>query len=160
MATFRPLSTNERAESPGYTHICVVTSEDLTQATVATAQTITVSTFLTGDQMMRVAWRLRAPFQVTTDAAFNTCTVSVGDTALVTTHLAAAETNLNGSFVTWRTGNTVVLYTANDILTVTFNSMAAKALSNINRGELHLLFGISRLKAISDGQALPKYNKP
>jgi hypothetical protein len=160
MAAFRTLSTNERAESPGYTNICVVTSEDLTSATVTTVQTITVATFNAGDQMMRVAWRLRAPFQNTADATNNTTLISVGDTAAVTTHLTTAETNLNGAFVTWRTGNTLVLYTANDILTVSFTPKTATAPSVINRGELHILFGISRLKAISDGVASPRYNKP
>jgi len=157
---FRSLSTNERAEAPGYTHLCEVTADDLTQATVATAQTITVSTFNAGDQMIRVFWYLKKSFQNTADAAFNTTTVSVGDTALVTTHLAAAETNTNGSFVTYRTGNTLVLYTAADILTVTFNAMAAKALSSINRGDLVLLFGRSRLKELGDSIASPRYAKP
>jgi hypothetical protein len=158
--TFRALSTNERAEAPGYTHIAEVTAEDLTNATLAAAQTITLAPLRAGDQMIRVFWYLKRPFENTADAAFNTTTVSVGDTALVTTHLAAAEANVNGTEIIYRTGNTTVLYTAADILTVTFNSMAAKALASINRGDLVLLFGISRLKELGDSLASPRYAKP
>jgi hypothetical protein len=157
---FRALSTNERAEAPGYTHICEITADDLTQVTVAAAQTITVSTFNAGDQMIRVFWYLKRPFENTADAAFNATTVSVGDTAAVTTHLVAAEANLNGTEIIYRTGNTTVLYTAADILTVTFNSMAAKALVNLNRGDLVLLFGRSRLRELGDSLASPRYTKP
>jgi hypothetical protein len=157
---FRSLSTNERAEAPGYTHICELTADDLTQVTVAAAQTITVAPFSAGDQMMRVFWYLKRPFENTADAAFNTTTVSVGDTAAVTTHLVAAEANINGTEIIYRTGNTTVLYTTADILTVTFNSMAAKALVNINRGDLILLFGRSRLKELGDSIAVPRYAKP
>jgi len=35
----RPLTTNERAELPGFTHVIVITANDLTQATANTAQT-------------------------------------------------------------------------------------------------------------------------
>jgi hypothetical protein len=84
----------------------------------------------------------------------------VGDTALVTTHLAAAEANINGTEIIYRTGNTTVLYTAADILTVTFLPVtAAKNCLSLNRGDLILLFGISRLKEIGDGVAAPRYAK-
>jgi hypothetical protein len=146
----RTLSTNERAEAPGYTHVAIITADDLTQATANTAQTITLLALKAGDQIMRVLWHLIRAFENTADAAFNSDTVSVGDTAAVTTHLAAAEANVNGTEIIYRTGNTVVLYTAADILTVTFNSMAAKSLVNLNRGELRLFFALARVKNVSD----------
>jgi hypothetical protein len=149
----RPLTTNERAETPGFTMVAVLTADDLTQATLAALQTITICALQTGDVIQRVAWYLRIPFQNTLDVGFNTTTVSVGDTAAVTTHLTAAEANINLTEIIWRIGNTPVLYVAPDILTVTFNSMAAKALVNINRGELHLFFALSRLKFVSDAMA-------
>jgi hypothetical protein len=160
MATFRPLSLNEEAMAPGFSHIGIITTEDLTQATVAAAQTITLAPINAGDVVLRVFWRLRAPFQQTTDATFNSDTISVGDSASITTYLTAAEANLNGAYVTYRFSGTAVLYTANDNILVTVNSMAAKALVNLNRGELHLFFGLARLKGISDSAPLPKYNKP
>lgn len=154
---FRTLTTNERAEMLGFSHVGVVTADDLTQATAAAAQTLQFAALAPGDQILRVAWYLKTPFQNTADAAFNATTVSVGDVAAVTTHLAAAETNVNGTEIIWRAGNTAVLYTAVDKFAVTFNSMAAKALASLNRGELHIYAAISRLKAVSDaiGAASP-----
>lgn len=153
---FRPLSTNERAETPGFTHIGIITADDLTQATANTLQTLTLATIAAGDQIQRVKWYLRVPFQNTADAAFNSDTISVGDTAAVTTHLSAAEANLNGTEIIWRTGNTTVGYTAADVLTVTINSMAAKSLVDINRGELILLISLCRptfvINAIASSQ--------
>ena len=156
---FRGLSLNEAGLS-GFTHIGIVTTEDLTQSTLAAAQTLTLAPINAGDEILRVFWRLRAPFQVTTDTGFNSDTISVGDSASITTYLTAAEANLNGAYVTYRASNTAVLYTANDNILVTVNSMAGKALVNLNRGELHLFFGIARIKAVSDSVPLPKYNKP
>jgi hypothetical protein len=155
----RPLTTNERAETPGYTHVAVITADDLTQATANTAQTITLFALKVGDIVKRIGWYLRVPFQNTADAAFNSDTVSVGDTAAVTTHLAAAEANLNGTEIIWRTGVVNVLYTAADILTVTFNSMAAKSLLNLNRGELILFISLERMKDVADAMASTQISK-
>ena len=157
---FRTLSTNEKAEAPGYSHIAEITADDLTQSTVTTVQTITLTAIRAGDQMMRVFWYLKRPLENTADVANNTTTVSVGDNAAVTTHLVAAEANLNGTEIIYRTGNTTVLYTASDILTVTFTPKTGTALSVINRGDLILLFGISRLKELGDALAVPRYAKP
>lgn len=150
----RVLTTNERAESPGYTHVLVITADDLTVTTVATLQTLTVCPLNAGDQIMRVAWHLRRAFENTADAAYAVQTVSVGDDAGVATHLAAGEVNINGTELIWRTGNTVVLYTAGSNLTVTFTAPAAgKAVASLNRGELLIYFALSRLKFISDAIA-------
>ena|SRR5439155_14152665 len=150
---FRPLSTNERAETPGYTHVGIITADDLTQATANTLQTITFTALRAGDAVLGVFWYLKTPFRNTADAAFNSDTISLGDTAAVTTHLTAAEANANGTFVTFRLGTTGVLYTAADILTVTINSMAAKSLVNINRGELLVFYRLSRVKDSGDALA-------
>jgi hypothetical protein len=154
---FRTLTTNERAESCGFTHVGVVTADDLTQTTVTIAQLITFCALVAGDQVVRVAWYLKKAFQNTADAADNATTASVGDTAAVGTHLAPAIINVNGAIVIWRAGNTAVLYTAGDKLTVNFIPTTGKALSALNRGELHVYFALSRLKNISDaiGPASP-----
>jgi hypothetical protein len=149
----KPLTTNERAETPGFTHVAIITADDLKQATANTAQTITLFALAAGDVVKRIGWYLRVPFQNTADAAFNTTTASVGDTAAVTTHLAAAETNLNGTEIIWRTGVVNVLYTAADIFTITFNAMAAKSLVNLNRGELILFVSLERMKYVADAVA-------
>jgi len=141
---FRPLTTNERAETPGFTHVAIVTADDLTTSTANTTQTITLATLQAGDQVQRVKWYLKTPFQDTTSAGNDATTASVGDSAAVTTFLAAGETNLNGTELIWRTFNTVVAYTAGDFITVTFTPKTTTNLNAINRGELLLFFSIFR----------------
>lgn len=157
---FRTLTTNERAESSGFTHVGVVTSDDLTQTVVTTAQLIEFCKLVAGDQVLRVKAFLKLPFQCTTDAADNATTASVGDNAAVTTHLAAAVVNVNGTEIIWRAGNTAVLYTATDKLTVNFVPTTGKALSALNRGELHVLFALDRSKLISDAIGAASSFKP
>lgn len=154
---FRTLTTNERAETPGFTHVGVVTADDLTATTVTVAQLIQFCALVAGDQVLRVGWNLRLPFQNTAVPADNATTASVGDTAAVGTHLAPAVVNVNGTEIIWRAGNTAVLYTAADKLTVNFIPTTGSALASLNRGELHVFFSLSRLKQISDaiGAASP-----
>jgi hypothetical protein len=155
MALLRPLNTNERAEMPAFTHVFIVTANDLTQTTAATAQTFNVCGVLAGDILYRAIGVPVVPFQVggtTPDAAFNSDTVSFGDTGSVARHLAATEANANGTFLRV-IGNTVYLYPAADTLQVTVNSMAAKSLSNLNRGEYHVFFALCRSDRISNSIA-------
>jgi hypothetical protein len=78
----------------------------------------------------------------------------------VATHLAAAEIMLLGTEIIYRVGNTAVLYTAPSSFTVTVLPVtAAKTGASLNRGELIVIAGISRLKEVGDGQGLPKYLK-
>jgi hypothetical protein len=158
---FRTLTTNERAETPGFTHVGVITADDLTSTTVTVAQLIQFCALVAGDQVLRVGWNLRVPFQNTADPAGDQATTaSVGDAAAVGTHLAPAVVNVNGTEIIWRAGNTAVLYTAADKLTCNFIPTTGKALSALNRGELHVFFSLSRLKQISDAIAASSPMKP
>lgn len=144
---------------PDYSHVVVLTANDLTQTTVNTLQSFTAFALKAGDQIKRVTWYLKRAFENTLDAAFNSATISIGDNAAVTTHLAAAEANVNGTEIIWRTGNTVVLYTAADIFKITVNSMAAKALNDINRGELLIFVSLTRVKNVADAVASTQLSK-
>jgi hypothetical protein len=137
---------------PGFTHVVIVTANDLTQATAAAAQVFNVCGVLAGDILYRAIGVPVVPFQNTLDAAFNADTVSFGDTGSAARHLAATEANANGTFLRV-IGNTAFLYTAADTLQVTVNSMAAKSLSNINRGEYHVFFCLTRSDKISSSIA-------
>ena len=157
----RPLTTNERAETPTFTHVARITADDLTQATVAAAQTIDLATLQKNDIILRVAGYIRVPFQNTLDAAFNTTTVSIGDTSGVAALAAAGEANANGTFV-----NTLGLvlpggkiYTAADTFRVTFNAMAGKALVNLNRGEYYVFGTICRLADVANAMAAARISK-
>jgi hypothetical protein len=150
---FRALTTNERAETPGFTHVGIITADDLTTTTVTVVQTITFCALAAGDQVLRVMWHLKTPFQNTADATNDSTTVSVGDTALVTTHLTAGQANLNGTEVIWRATNTAVLYTAADVFTATITPKTASAVSVINRGELLIYVSLARVRYVSEAMS-------
>jgi hypothetical protein len=148
----RPLTTNERAETPGFTHVIIITANDLTQAIVATAQVFTGPAIAKNDVILRVFANPVVPFQNTLDPAFNSDTVSVGDTGSATRHTAATEANANGAFAPVL-GNTPFLYAAADSLVITVSSMAAKALKDINRGEYHVFLSWFRSSYVSNAIA-------
>lgn len=155
----RPLTTNERAELPGFTHVVVLTANDLTQATANTAQVFNVFKVLKGDIVAKAIGDPVVPFQNTGDAGFNSDTVSVGDTGSATRHTAATEANANGTYLKVM-GNTPYLYTAADTLQITVNSMAAKSLVNINRGEYHTFISLVRTLDVSQAIARTQPTKP
>jgi hypothetical protein len=148
----RPLTTNERAETPGFTHVAILIAADLTNPTAAAAQTFDLFGLKAGDIVLRVAGVPVVPFQNSADAAFNSNTVSVGDVGGVATLMTAAEANENGTEVTGF-GNTPVIYATTNTLRVTVNSMAAKSLININRGEYHVFISLCRLANVSNAIA-------
>jgi hypothetical protein len=155
----RPLTTNERAEVGGFTHIGIVTADDLTQTTAAAAQTFNLMPIAKGDVILRAMGIPVVPFQNTSDPAFNSDTVSLGDGGSATRYLAATEANANGAFAP-SLGSTAFLYSANDNLVLTVNSMAAKSLVNINRGEYWVLFTFVRSSVITTSLGRQKISKP
>ncbi len=148
----QPLATNEIADNGGYTHICGISADDLTQATAAASQTIKLCDLKAGDSILKVAWRVKTFFKDESDAAFNSTTMSVGNTASgVAAHIAAIQLNENGTEVRQGFTNTAVgPYTAADSVTATFASMAAKSLSAIDVGEVEILFQLSRIAQLEE----------
>lgn len=156
----RPLATNEQAGAAGFTHVATLTANDLTTTGTNTAQTFTLATIKPGDIVVKTAWVLRTAFEDASDAAYNTNTVSLGDTATgVAAHISAIEVNRNGTEVSYGFNNTAVLYTAADTVTFTFNSQSGKAVSNIDIGELTVFVQILRLKNLSDSVAATTLTK-
>jgi hypothetical protein len=155
---FITLSTNERAEC-AHTHVIEITADNLTVTATNTLQTFTLPfTFAIGDIVERVTWYLATPFQDASDAAFNTDTISVGDSVGgVATLLAAKEANVNGTEVlntsAVPTGTPSTGFTAATNLTVTVNSMSAKALNDIDTGRVVIAVRIVRPRLLV--QAMP-----
>lgn len=123
----------------GFTHRVRLDTTHLNETAVATSDIFTFAIpALTSisDVMLTVEETL----QDVSDAGFNSNTVSVGDNSSATTFLGATETNANGSYVkmarmqTQTTGPQV--YTAANTLKITVNSMAAKALNDLDRGKI------------------------
>jgi hypothetical protein len=144
-SSVRPLSTNERAESPGYTHMAVLTCDDLTTTTNGTAQAFTIA-LATGDVIGRVQDYVKTPFQVAGTAGNDTTLRSLGDNSSATTHTATAEMNANGTVVYSKFSNTAVgPYTAANTLKVTVTPKTGTNVNALNRGELHVFFQVIRV---------------
>jgi hypothetical protein len=143
--TVRPLCALEASDS-GATHCATITADALTTTATATAQTLTIVSLKAGDTLSNVFWKLKTTFQDASDAAFNTDTMSVGDTNTgVTKWIAAKEVNENGTEINYF-ANFVggAFYTSADSLTVTFNSQTAKALNDLDTGQVELYFHLVR----------------
>jgi hypothetical protein len=148
---FRELSLQEKS-ALDVTHQCVATANDLTQATAAAAQSFNVAALPVGAIINGVWVRLITPFQDPADAAFNSNTVDVGDTGSATRFATAQQLNANGAFITAPVYSPTQggPYAASQFLTVNFNSMAAKSLANLKRGELHVFLRLVDAKKLSD----------
>jgi len=158
----RPLTTNERAETPGFTHVARITADDLTQATAAAAQTIDLAPIAKNDIILRACGYVKTPFTAllagVADPAFNDSTVSIGDTSGVAALAAAGQANGNGTPVN-TLGTTAKLYTAADTLRCTVNSMTGKSLVNVNRGEYFVFVSLSRLADVANAIASARISK-
>lgn len=149
-----PLTTNEQAGHNGATHMAIITADMLTMVTANTVQDLTLMDLVSGDYIVSVWWRLKTAFQDVSDAAFNVTTMSVGDNASPTTFIAATELNVNGTEVFNAASFTAVgPYAAASAIKLRFTSMAAKALNDIDRGEVEIFFIHLRPKILEQATA-------
>jgi hypothetical protein len=145
----QPLLTNEIADNGGYTHRALITADDLTVTTTNTAQTFQFD-IAAGDTILKVGWRAETFFKDASDAAYNSNTMSIGDDNSVTTHIGAVQLNENGTEVRQGFTNTATTYSAADHFKVTINSMSAKALNDIDTGQVIILFQLSRIATLTN----------
>jgi hypothetical protein len=147
-----PLSNNERT-GHDFTHLAVLTANDLTQATANTAQVVNYP--LPVDAVIeKSAARLITPFEDPSDAAFNSTTVDVGDTGSATRWFTAKQVNKNGSFIAAEQFAAALggPYAVAQNFAINFNSMAAKSLVNLKKGELHVFVKLTTPKDLSLAQ--------
>jgi len=79
-------------------------------------------------------------------------TRSIGDNAGVATWTAATESNVNGTEVLNVFSATAPkLYTAADKVAVNFIPKTGTSTAQVNKGELHVFFGILRVSQLSKG---------
>ena len=129
----------------GFTHRLDFSYQDIPAAIANNTSTTWSTGYLpairAGDIIRRVQFHLTVPFQNTADAAFNSDTLSFGDVTTATRYINASETNLNGTEVLNVFPGAVenVIYTAAGQLILTLNSMAAKSISNLNKGQGYIL---------------------
>jgi hypothetical protein len=146
----------EEASKQGFTHRLDFSYKDI-PAGIAnnTAQVWTPAGLPAGTIVYATYLILVTPFQNTADTAFNSDTVSFGDTGSATRFISAVELNANGTFITdaYQTEKNQ-LYTTADSLKLTLNSMSGKSVSNLNRGQAFILLrvGNENRAAIIDTQ--------
>lgn len=135
------LGNHERDQLGGATHLVIISHEDLTETTANTAQVLSPFTVADGDLVGCVGAKLIEDFQDASDAAFNTTAITSGDGGDADRFLTSMELNVNGTEIDTKAGVAgLYAYTTADTVDVTFNSMSAKSLSNLDAGEVHLYF--------------------
>jgi hypothetical protein len=140
----------ETKAATGFTHKAIVTHEDLTVSTADADQTIALLSVAAGDVVEKAAYKLVTAFSDASDAAFNDTNVSVGDGGSTGRFIASSEVNLNGTEVLFaaNANTTAYAYTAADTVDLLVESMAAKSLSDLDSGEIHVYLAVTKLSAI------------
>jgi hypothetical protein len=140
---FSPLILEEQGKQ-GFTHRLDFSFRDIPAGiAVNTAWVKDVAVIPNGSIVYNAFLLLVTPFQDLSDAAFNTSTLSVGDAASATRYLNAVETNLNGTEVLNSFTSAVnFIYTAAGVLRLTLNAMAAKTVSDLDKGQAIVLLTI------------------
>ena len=143
MANTFKLTAQEKADS-GYTHAYQLTHADLTETATNTAQVFTLDNVVAGDIIVDCAHHLVTALEDASDGANNDTAITVGETD-VDRFLVSTQINVNGTEITTSvTANSVdtfrFAFTAADTLDLTVNSMTAKALNDIDTGELWIFW--------------------
>jgi hypothetical protein len=129
----------------GYTHSLTILHSDLTDATNAEAQAITLTGALPAHSIVqRVGMYLQTPFKNSADAAFNDLTVTLGDGGTANSLLTSTQINANGAHVDTKAG-TAVAYPAAADLKATFTPMAGKNLAALDTGSITFFLAIAQV---------------
>lgn len=144
------LPTNTAAHD-GFTHLCILTHEDLTEAVVDTEQIIPLLTVAAGDAVFRAAAVLRTAFADESDEAFDSTLIAVGETT-VDRFIASTEINGNGTEVLYgvNPSTAAFVFAAADTIDISFAlaEESGKALVDIDTGELHVYLGLVDRKSV------------
>lgn len=139
----KKLSYEESIANNGATHVAELTHADLTETTANTDQAVNLITVADKMSVECTHAVLVTAFQDASDAAFNTTALEVGDGNDVDELLVSQELNVNGTEVNQKTGTGVTHdYAAADTVDANFNAMTAKALNDIDAGEVHVFLRV------------------
>ena len=140
----------ETKAATGYTHKVIITHDDLTTATANTAQTIELLSVAAGDVVNTAAVKVVTAFSDASDTAYNTTTLIVGDDGTTNRYVTSQELNVNGTEVLYKAATNTAphAYTAANTVDAVFGSMAAKSLSDIDAGEVHVFLGVNKLLSL------------
>lgn len=158
---FSPLTVEEVAANGGFTHRLDFSYRDIPAAIASnTAKTwgagylpaLAISDFVAKTEL-----HLTTPFKDASDSAFNSSTISFGDTTTATRFINASEANENGTEVLNVVPGAVTnaIYTAAGQLQLTLNSMTNKVVSDLDVGQAYILVEIHRAGSKIREQATP-----
>lgn len=140
----------QEAAEIGFNWKIVLDSDDLTETTANTAQTIELIDVEVGSIVRDCAAYLKTPFEDASDTAFNVTTVIIGDGDDDNRYLTSTELNENGTEIdakieTHATNSLPYAYTSADTIDAVFGGMSGKSLSNVDTGELHVFLNVVNL---------------
>jgi hypothetical protein len=147
---FSSITNEEKTSSGGFTHRIDFSYRDITAAIANNTAKTWGAGFLpalaASDIVFKTELHLTTPFQDASDAAFNSSTISFGDTTTATRFINASEANLNGTEVIDVEPGAVqnAIYTAAGQLQLTLNAMANKSVSDLDVGQAYILVEIHR----------------
>jgi len=142
--------SNSESAAGGFTHLVVVTYADfISQTTANTAQAKDTLSLAVGDVIRGSAIKLVTPFQKSGTTAFNTNTVTIGDSGSATRYFSSTELNANGSYIPYAHSTNAYTYTTANALRVTLAAMSGYSLSQLDTGELHIFLQIAQLPKLS-----------
>jgi hypothetical protein len=142
----KPLSEQEVAANQGYTHRARINAADLTVTATATSQTFDLGPIPLGAQV-QVKIDLKVPFKDVSDSAFNDCAITIGDTSTANVFLTTTQLNENGTEVLFKEGSLSAPYTSALTIRVTWGSMTAKALNDLDVGLLYIFVKLCNIRA-------------
>lgn len=121
---------------------------DLTAAVADADQTLPALSVKAGQLVQVLGTRITEGFEDASDTAFNSTVLKIGDGAAIDRFLKAQELNVNGTEVLGKAGEAAgYVYLADDTVDLTIESMAAKSLVNIDKGEGFALIRVIDLPA-------------
>jgi hypothetical protein len=137
-------------EAPrGYNYRFVIDHPDLTQSADNTAQDITLITLPANSVVKATATYLKTPFELVGTTAYNSNTISIGDSGSATRFVNAQQINRNGTEVLANATNTTFAYETATAVVARFASMASYDLAELNAGEIHIFLEVQQLDSLT-----------
>ena len=140
------LSAEERGRHFGAQSVAIIDTDDLTETTAATAQTINLNEVPEGALATVYSLVVETGLADGSDSAFEDVTVEVGETgssALFVSAQQVASNNASPIVQNGGTGSEYIGDAADQHLTATFTPESGKSLSDLDAGEIHVFFTIS-----------------
>lgn len=148
-----PLKMEEQAGKFGANLMIELTHADLTETVADTDQTIALLSLAANEGVECIGAELVTPFADASDGDFNSTKISIGDGSDADRLLTATELNANGTEVDRKFGTgTRHYYLSADTVDAEVESMAAKSLSDLDAGCIHIYFRVVRL---TEKEAVP-----